>query len=257
VRRRVVAIVALLAPLSPALSPRAAGGEGEPSPPAARFAAAADLYLGGDFEGAARAWEALAAEGLTSPALHLDLGNARLRAGRRGAAIASYLRALRLDPGDPDAAHNLELARAANVDRLVGAGGPSLLARVAARTPDLAAAAGFAVPWWLLWAALAARLVTSRRARAWLAGAASLAALLSVVGGAVLLARDAGRREPAAVVTAPETGVREGPEEALRPTTTLHEGTELRVLEVRGPAVRVRLANGLEGWVMARDLEAV
>jgi len=230
---------------------------GELGTPAGRFGAAADAYLAGDFEAAARGWEALAAEGLESPALHLDLGNARLRAGRRGAAIASYLRALRLDPGDPDARHNLELARSANVDRLVGVGGPSLLARVAARTPDGAAAAAFAVPWWLLWASLAGRLVTGRRLRAWLAVAAGLCTLAATLGGAVLLARDAEHREAAAVVIAPSSGLREGPEEALRPTTTLHEGTEVKVLEVRGAAVRVRLANGLEGWLPARELEAI
>ena len=234
---------------------------GPAAPPSAtpeqRFAAAGEAYLAGDFEGAARAWEALAAEGWSSPALHLDLGNARLRTGRRGAAIASYLRAARLAPGDPDVRHNLELARSANVDRLVGAAGPSLLARVAARTPDGLATAAFVVPWWLLWVALAARRVAGRRARAWLAGLAVGATLAAIAGGAVLLARDAERREAAAVVIVPSTGVREGPEEALRPVTALHEGTELRVLEVRGGAARVRLANGLEGWVPARDIEAI
>ena len=225
--------------------------------PAARFAAAADAYLAADFAEAARLWEELAAEGLTSPALHLNLGNARLRAGRRGAAIASYVRALRLDPGDPDARHNLELARTQNVDRLVGGAGPSLLARVASRTSNGAAAAAFALPWWLLWGLLAGRLVTGRRVRTWLGAGAAVATLATILGGSVLLARDAEQRTASAVVISPSTGVREGPEEALRATTTLHEGTELDVLEVRSGSARVKLANGLEGWVLARDLEAI
>jgi tetratricopeptide (TPR) repeat protein len=229
----------------------------DPTTAAGRFTAAGDAYLAGDFETALRGWEALAAEGLTGPSLHLNLGNARLRAGRRGAAIASYLRALRLDPGDADARHNLELARSANVDRLVGAAGPSLLARVAARTRDGVAAALFALPWWLLWAALSARRLAGRRTRAWLAAAAGLCTLAAILGGAVLLARDAEQRQASAVLIAPTSGLREGPEEALRPTTTLHEGTEVTVLEVRGAAVRVRLANGLEGWLPARELEPI
>jgi tetratricopeptide (TPR) repeat protein len=240
-------LAALLAGATPATTPS----------PAQRFTAAGDAYLAGDLDTAMREWEALAAEGYESPALYLDLGNARLRAGRRGAAIASYLRALRLDPGDPDARQNLELARSANVDRLVGAAGPSLLGRVAARTRDGVAVAAFALPWWLLWAALAWRLVTGRRLRAWLAVGSGLCTLAAMLGGAVLLARDADQREPAGVVITPQSGLREGPEEALRPSTTLHEGTEVKVLEVRGAAVRVRLANGLEGWLPARELEAI
>ncbi|MFO0585708.1 MAG: tetratricopeptide repeat protein [Anaeromyxobacter sp.] len=247
-----LAIVLALASLAVAQPQIDASG-----PPAARFAAAADAYLAGDFATAERLWDALLSEGYTSASLHLNLGNARLRAGRRGTAIASYVRALRLDPGDPDAHHNLELARAANVDRLVGGTGPSLLDRVASRTSNLAAALAFAVPWWLLWVCLSGRLVSGRRARAWLGAGAALATLGAILGGSVLLARDAEQRETTAIVVAPSTGVREGPEEALRATTMLHEGTELRVLEARGPSVRVKLVNGLEGWVSARDLEAI
>jgi hypothetical protein len=234
------------------------GDSGTPGgTPAARFVEASDAYLAGDFAKAERLWEDLASEGLTSPALHLNLGNARLRAGRRGAAIASYVRALRLDPGDPDARHNLELARTTNVDRLVGGAGPSLLARVATRTSNGAAAAAFALPWWLLWGCLAGRLLTGRRVRAWLGAGAAVATLAAILGGSVLVARDAEQRAASAVVIVPSTGVREGPEEALRATTSLHEGTELEVLEVRNGSVRVKLANGLEGWVSARDLEAI
>lgn len=225
--------------------------------PSERFGQAGDRYLAGDFVGAASAYQALRQEGFDSPSLELNLGDALVHAGHRGAAIASYLRALRLDPGDGDARLNLDLARAGNVDRLVGVGGPSLLERVAARTSDLAAAVFFAVPWWFLWCFLTGRLLAGRRMRAVLTLAASLSALLACVGGAVLLARDAQGRETLAVVVSPETGVREGTEEALQPTTTLHEGTELRLLELRGSVVRVRLANGLEGWVLVRDLEVV
>lgn len=248
-----IAIALALAALSTAVEPQVEAS----GPPAARFAAAADAYLAGDFGTAERLWEGLVADGYTSASLHLNLGNARLRAGRRGTAIASYVRALRLDPGDPDARHNLELARAANVDRLVGGAGPSLLARVASRTSNGTAALAFAVPWWLLWSSLAGRLVSGRRARTWLGMCAALATLGAILGGSVLVARDAEQREAAAVVVAPTTGVREGPEEALRATTMLHEGTEVRVLEARGASVRVRLVNGLEGWVSARDLEVI
>jgi tetratricopeptide (TPR) repeat protein len=228
-----------------------------PGDRSARLAAANQEYLGGDFAAAVRGYDALLAEGWESPTLHVNLGNARLRMGKRGLAAASYTRALRLDPGDADARANLALARAGNVDRVLGAETRPVLARLAERISDRAAAGLFAALWLALWAALTARRFTARGARALLAAAAVTSALGASAAGALLAAKAAARRTPAAVVVAPSTSVREAPEEALKPAFDLHEGTEVRVLDVRGAAVRIRLDNGLEGWVAARDLEPV
>jgi tetratricopeptide repeat protein len=225
--------------------------------PAAAFDTANTHYLQGDFEGAARAYEALAADGWVAAALELNLGNARFRLGQRGRAIAAWERALRLDPGDADARANLEAARTANVDRIVGAE-RSLLERLVERTPDLSAAAAFLASWAALWAALAARRVAAtRRPRAVLGAAAIAAAFMAIPAGGLLALRAADRRTPAAVVIAAATPLREGPSAALRPTLELHEGTRVRVLEARDDLVRVRLENGLEGWAAARDLERI
>lgn len=224
---------------------------------AARLDAAGEAYRAGDFAAAARGWEALLAEGLESPTLHLNLGNARFRLGRRGAAIASYARALRLDPDDADARANLALARAANVDRLVGERPPPLLQRLAALVSDRVAVASFGAAWLVLWGALAAWRRAPGRARGALAAAAVLGAVGSVAAGLVLAGKAASARTAAAVVVAASSPVREAPEPALRPIFELHEGTELRVLEVRGETARVLLANGLEGWVAAGDLEVI
>jgi tetratricopeptide (TPR) repeat protein len=226
-----------------------------PGDPALRFAEANALLAAGDPAGAARAYEALLADGLESPALHVNLGRARFEAGRRGAAIASFERALRLDPGDADARENLASVRASDAGRLAAAADPSFLARVVARTPDAWAAAAFALPWVALFATLAVRRRTAGRTRSLLGLGAALAGLLSAAGGALLLARAAERRAAVAIVVAAETPVRGGPEEALRPSFRLEEGAAVRILEVRGEAARVRIANGLEGWVRAGDLE--
>jgi tetratricopeptide (TPR) repeat protein len=223
--------------------------------PAVRLAGANALYLDGDFEGAARAYEALRADGLDGPDLHLNLGNAYLRLGRRGLALASYERALRIDPGDADARHNLTAARAGNVDRLVGAAESSLPQRVAARLSDRDASALFAAAWIGLWAALAARRRAGGRARALLAAAAVAGAIASVGGGTVLGAKILDRRTPAAIVIAPATAAREEPSRALRPSFELHEGTRVRLLEAKDDLLRVRLENGLEGWIPAGDVE--
>jgi tetratricopeptide (TPR) repeat protein len=228
---------------------------GAPGDPAARFAEGNRLHAAGDFEGAARAYEALLADGLESPALHVNLGSARFRAGRRGAAIASFERALRLDPGDTDARIDLAAARAADVDRIAAGPERPFLARVSERTPDGWAAGAFAFPWAVLFLALALRRRSGPRARSLLGAVAPIAAVLSAGGAALVVGRAAERRVAVAIVIAPEAAVREGPEEALRPALRLPEGAAVRLLEARGDAERVRLANGFEGWMSAKELE--
>jgi tetratricopeptide (TPR) repeat protein len=243
-----VTLVAVL--LAAALAAPGAAPAGE------RFERANALYRAGDYAGAAAGYEALAAEGLTSPALHLNLGNARYRLGRRGPAIASWERALRLDPGDADARENLRAARADDPDRAL-AGEATLFARVVERTGDALATALFLVPWWLLWGALALRSRRAGRARRALTALALAAALATLAGGALVAGRAGDRRFPLAVLVAPSAPVREGPSAALKAAFELHAGTRVRVREASGDYLRIRLDGGLEGWVARADVEAL
>lgn len=222
--------------------------------PEARFEEANALYRAGDFAAAAAEYEALAAEGLTSPSLHLNLGNARMRLGRRGPAIASWERALRLDPGDDDARENLRAARADDPDRAL-TGEATLFSRLVERTGDGLGVLLFALPWWALWGALAVRTRRTGRARRALGAAALLAAVATVAGGALLAGRARDRRFPVAIVTAPTAPAREGASAALKPAFELHEGTRVRVIRITGDLALVRLEGGLEGWIAQRDLE--
>ena len=48
--------------------------------------------------------------------------------------------------------------------------------------------------------------------------------------------------------------VREGPGEAFKPAFEIHEGLKVRVVGSDDGHLRVRLANGAEGWVSGRDV---
>jgi tetratricopeptide (TPR) repeat protein len=240
-----------------AAEPAAATPAAPLADPGSRAEQATALYLAGDHDGAARGWRALVDEGWESVGIHYDLGNALLRLGFRGRAIASYQRALQLEPGDADVQANLELARAQNVDRLVGEAQPPLYLRILARTPDGVALAIFGASWSVLWLLLWLRSRASWSARGWLGSAALLAAVLATGGGALLVGKAADRRTPSAVVIAPASPVREGPSRTLKTAYQLHEGTLVRILEAQGDLARVRLVNGLEGWVASADLEVI
>src|SRR5258708_6246695 len=71
------------------------------------FADANAAYLSGDLPRAIVSYEALVAEGITSPELETNLGAAYLRQGRRGPAALHFERALFLDSSDDDARADL------------------------------------------------------------------------------------------------------------------------------------------------------
>jgi tetratricopeptide (TPR) repeat protein len=228
----------------------------EPSP-TERFETANRAYLAGNLTEAVRDYQELFADGWESAALHVNLGNARYRMGQRGLAVASYRRALRLDPGDSDAKANLELARKENVDQVLGAEARPLALRAVDRVPDSVALGLFVLSWVALWGGLALRRFAQGAKQRGLGALAFASAVLVVLSGGLLAGKAASHGVPTAVVIAKVSAVREGQEPALSPTFELHEGTEVRVMEVRGGAVRVRLGNGLEGWVSAADIEPI
>ena len=245
-----------MSPLLLALS-LAAGAPTTPADAEAAFEAATARYLQGDWAGAAAGYERIAEAGFTSAPLFTNLGSAYLRSGRIGWAVLSYERALRLSPGDREARADLELARAGTVDRPVGGGEEPFLDRLAARLPDGGVTAAFAVPWLGLWGLLLWRRRSFGQARALLGAAAVGVALLAAAGGGLLALRARSERTPRAVVVVRVSPARESPEAAIQPAFELHEGTTVRVLEARGPFLRIRLQNGLEGWVARADLAPI
>jgi len=54
-----------------------------------------------------------------------------------------------------------------------------------------------------------------------------------------------------AVIVAPSLPVREGPRESYKSTFEVHEGLKVRVVDQEGAFRRIRLSNGLQGWVSA------
>jgi Ca-activated chloride channel family protein len=82
-----------------------------PGDSAASFNLADALYKNGKYDEAAALFRALAAPGSRlAPAARFNLGNSLYGKQDYAGAVAAYRDALRLVPGDPDAAHNLELA---------------------------------------------------------------------------------------------------------------------------------------------------
>ena len=213
------------------------------------FAEGAQAYDREQYDRAIDAWTRLVARGLDGPDVLYNLGTAHLRKGDLGAAVLYLERAQRLQPDGEDIGAHLEIARARQLDRVVGAEGGTLMQRVAnAVSPDAAS--------WLFlgaWIGAFALLIALRRVgpgRSAALGLAAAALFAVAVPAGLLVAAQAyvARTIREAVVMKQTLEARELPAAQAKVSFEVHAGLKVRVLEAEGPFVRIRLPNGLVGW---------
>ena len=227
------------------------------APPEELFVHANSAYEAGDHARAVALYQRLRAEGHGDGHLDYDLGNAYLRNGELGRAIASYLRAESALPRDQDLRANLAFARKSAEDALAppepsaviqtlffwhfGLGRRELLAAVAVST-------------FLLFGFLAARLW---RPRSELLRWGAVVALLLLVATAGSLAVHLLAPTRVAVVVPQEIEVHSGTGADTVVRFKLHAGTEVRALERREDWIRIALPDGQQGWLQAEHAEVV
>ena len=229
----------------------------------ATFQRGNEAYLKRDYAQAVLSYEQVAALGISSEDLYYNLGNAYYKEGALGPAIYNYERALDVDPssaGADDARFNLEAAREAvrrrSEDRLVGAEvEPSWVRAVSPYSTSLLSWTFLALYVALFALLLALRFVGPGFVRVslwvvlafWIAGTLVAAGLLA---GRVYLTT----RVERAVVLPDALAVHEGPDANYQTTFTVHAGLLVRITEHDQDWARIRLQNGLEGWVQVSSV---
>lgn len=222
-----------------------------------RFLAAVAATEDGRAEEAVGMFAELVEEGLDHGLLHYNLGNAQLRAGRLGAAIASYRRAAERLPRDGDVAANLDFARKTARDAIA---------------PPTAPAWARTLGFWHFWLAanelrwvlvllnalawsLAGVWLLRRRGEIlrWLIATCFLGVL--VVG--VSVAADLFFAPRVAVVVPAAVDVLAGPAVDAVLRFELHAGAEVRLVEERGGWLRVELPDGQQGWLPVEAADVV
>jgi hypothetical protein len=216
----------------------------------ALFQQANESFYQQDYAAAQEGYEKLLERGFGGPDVLYNLGTTHLARGNLGYAVLAFERARKAGGHAPDLDANLSLARARQLDKVVGnAPEEPFVQRVVGATN------GNLVAWLFLgtWLAgflflLLFRFLRPGR-RAWAMVVGSLLLLASLPSGALLAAHvwvSESVRE--AVVVASTLRAREFPRDEAKVSFEVHPGLKVRLMEETGRYVRIRLPNGLEGW---------
>jgi tetratricopeptide (TPR) repeat protein len=217
-----------------------------------------EAYLRGDYDQAVAAYGELDRQGIQSADLYYNLGAAHYRKGQLGRAIWAFERALAVDPGAEDARYNLAQARKLAArqaqDKLEGAEREPLWIRAATALTTSTETWLFLLLYLGCFALLFLRRRASDDARAPLGAAAGVLGVGAALLGAMLAGRAMLDRIPFAVVLPEEVAVKEGADASYRTSFAVHAGLKVRLVEREQDWVRIRLANGLEGWVQGTSV---
>lgn len=222
------------------------------------YAKTLEQYYAGRYKEAMEGFSRILSLPLEHEDLHFNLGCTAFRLGQPGRAIYHFERSLKLDPGAEDARYNLETVRAmvaARVkDQLKGATRETFWTRAVNLLSEKTWMLLFLGLWWLaLGMFFLLRYVNPGPARAGLVAGCSFAGFLAIVFGAMLAGNVyLSERVVRGIVMSEQMEVREGPDATTKVTFKVHAGLKVRMQGKDGDWVRIRLANGLEGWVPQR-----
>jgi tetratricopeptide (TPR) repeat protein len=230
--------------------------------PDERLKKAEESYDGRRYKEAIAAYQQLVDEGYKSAGLYFNLGNSYYRNEEIGRAIYYYELSRKLEPDDEDVRINLGIASAKTIDKietrenfLIQAVKTNVLSSMSTRTwawlsilsVVLAAASFFAF--------VAAGSVAGKRTGFILCCAFAGCFLVTYLLG--WSAAESKNDNKFAIVLAREVKVMNEPTASGTSKFTLHEGTKIRVLDINGDWLMLKLDNGNEGWVKAEDVGVI
>ena len=205
-----------------------------------------------DYLKAAGIYQSIADSGVNSGAVYYNLGNAMMKAGHRGEAIAAYRKAIPYLADDPYLADNLRYARGE------GAAAPErpMIEHLLFWQNRISYPTKVYLSFSLAILAFILGLLaifTQPKLWRWAAGIAVVAMVFMVFSAAYDWQRfDATRH---GVITSGESIARKGGAESYEPAFTepLPEGTEFTVVQPRGNWLQISLPDDKEGWIPKKD----
>ncbi len=222
----------------------------------AHFQKGNQAYLDGDYPKAIGEYRRVLETGVFHPDLYFNLANAYYRAGQKGLAVLFYEKALDLDPSDSAANSNLAMVQKELIDRVVmpedgPVGEPPWHGFIRSLSVGWLTAvflvlygATFVI---LIWRRLVSANVLRRLLFWFIIPLLCLVFLFGVLLGSRIYVQEIVHH---GIVVSQTAGLREGPDRNAKMLMELHEGLKLQLLSEVGDYARVRLQNGVEGFLL-------
>lgn len=226
------------------------------------FEQANDAYQEKKYQKSIELYEQLLTDGYQSPELEYNLGNAYFRENELGHAILHFERGALLNPGDDDIRHNLDFARAQQVDDfsllpkfIISQLWNDVQLKMSANAWGITAL----LFWWAGMAGLGIWLFGKSRPqkkKGFFWGLVALA--LSLLPLSLALSRanfdDHSRH---AIVLAEEAAIRSAPDANGTEILTIHEGLKVKLLDEISGWWQVELPDGEKGWLNGENMERI
>ncbi|MFN0275088.1 MAG: tetratricopeptide repeat protein [Chitinophagales bacterium] len=226
------------------------------------YSAANTLYENRNYSQAAYMYETLLKNNGPSAEIYYNLGNAYYKNGKMGNAILNYERCLSLEPRNRDAKFNLSLANLRIKDKLQPVDELLITQWWHASLNLFTAKTWSLITIFLCWLSLPglALYLFSKKIRFRKIGffAAVICFLLFLFTSITTFSKVSyDNNVMFAIITSPSAIVKSGPSESETNLTILHEGLKLQVLDTDGEWAKVKLANGVIGWVLVNNYTGI
>lgn len=227
------------------------------------WTAGVEAYGEGRWSDALSQWQSICDEGLESPDLYCNIGDAWFKMNELGEAVLAYERALKLDPSNSAARYNLDFVNARIQDK-IEAVPEFFLKQWSRRMCWLLPSGTWAILGLILFAAVMACLLgfllssrSSVRKSCFISGIVLLVLSASSTAFAFRQRSDYLKTD-SAIVMKPVSSAKSSPgSSSVVDLFILHEGTKVTIVDRVGDWTNIELSDGRQGWVLSSDLEII
>ena len=219
-------------------------------------------YVRGEYQKAIDSYEALLKKGVSAE-LYYNLGNAYYRTENITRAVLNYERALLLSPSDPDIRFNLQMARSKTIDKIVPEQEMFFVTWYRSLV-NMASVDGWAmIALVCLGLAIVLALIYLFSNLIWLRKVGFFGAFLMII---IFVCSNIFAHQQknqlvyrtGAIITESAVTVKSTPAKNGVDLFILHEGTKVTIIDASMKEWKeIRLADGKEGWIETRQMEAI
>jgi tetratricopeptide (TPR) repeat protein len=226
------------------------------------FEQANDLYKKANYDSAISIYESIEKSGFESAELYFNLGNSYYKKKQIASAILNYERAKLLSPNDEEINFNLQLAQTLIVDKI------NIL-------PEF-----FVKRWWRnfseiyssdswAWMSIGLFIITLICILIYLFSNRIVLKKVSFIFGIIFIffsiiafshscrLKSVNESKKSAIVMTATITIKSSPDDTGTDLFVLHEGTKVWVIDEVGEWIRIKIADGNNGWLKKEDIERI